>query len=295
MAIAGLLGGLFGWALSEPVQIWLRSSRNTMDVIQTAAGVGAYAAVVGAAIGIMLGLANGYNVGFTKRTSNWAVMGMVFGAVGGFVGGGIAQFVYGTVTLNYSLGPVGSTLIRAVGWSFMGVFFGLGQGAVVTAARKMRNGILGGALGGLIGGVILELIIRSGPSSAVVGRVIALCAMGLAIGALIGLVEEVAKEAWIRITDGPLTGKQFILYESRTTIGADPSCSIVLFKDPAVAPYHAEIAIEQSDYVVTNLDRNARTMVNGREITSHHLRDGDEITIGRTVLEFHEREHSANR
>jgi len=102
-------------------------------------------------------------------------------------------------------------------------------------------------------------------------------------------VEEAAKEAWLRVTGGPLTGKQFILYEERTVIGSSPACSITLIKDPNVAPEHAEIRNDRTEFVIAALLPGAVVLVNGRPTAHRVLEDGDSIAIGMTQMEFRER------
>ncbi|MHB9108172.1 MAG: FHA domain-containing protein [Armatimonadota bacterium] len=283
MAAAGLLGGLLGWGVTEPLQsIWQSSSLFSL-VAQTAL----YAALAGGAIGLMLGIGNGFSAGVFEKALRWAAFGLLWGALGGAVGGGLAQKIYGALSVDYTFAFWAQLLLRAAGWSIMGVFFGLGQSAVVIAEKKMRNGILGGALGGLLGGAAFQLLTVSanGPG----GRCLALCAMGLCIGALIGLVEEAAKEAWVRVTGGPLTGKQFILYEERTIIGSSPACSITLIKDPNVAPEHAVIQNDRTEFIIAALLPGAVVLVNGRPTARRVLEDGDSIAIGASQFEFRER------
>ena len=288
MAIAGLLGGLLGWALTEPLQSALQGSPLSL-VAQTAL----YAAFAGGAIGLALGAGNGFAAGVAAKTVRWAAFGLLWGALGGAVGGGLAQKIYGGLSVDYTFAWWADLLMHAAGWSIMGVFFGLGQSAVVTAEKKMRNGILGGALGGLLGGAVFQLLNVSDHGSS--GRCLALCAMGLCIGALIGLIEEAAKEAWVRVTGGPLTGKQFILYEERTVIGSSPACSITLFKDPNVAPEHAEIRNDRTEFVIATLLPGAVVLVNGRPAARRVLEDGDDIAIGMTRMEFRERKQDEER
>jgi hypothetical protein len=290
MAVAGLAGGLLGWAVTEPLQAALGSSDPSGKVMEVAL----YAALVGGAIGLALGAANGFAVGVLRKAVCWAGYGLLWGAIGGAAGGGLAQQIYGWLSVDYAFGTWAQLLLRATGWSIMGVFFGLAQAAVVTADRKMRNGILGGALGGLLGGLAFQLVLNASGSGAG-GRCLALCALGLCIGALIGLVEEAAKEAWVRVTAGPLAGKQFILYEERTVIGSSPSCSITLYKDPQVAAAHAVIHNERTEFVIAGLLPGAAVLVNGRPAMRRVLEDGDSIGIGKTRMEFRERKKDEER
>ncbi|MEI6501532.1 MAG: FHA domain-containing protein, partial [Armatimonadota bacterium] len=112
---------------------------------------------------------------------------------------------------------------------------------------------------------------------------------GAASGAAIGLIEELRKEAWLVITGGPLTGKQFILYNAMTTIGSSPKCDIALLKDQMIAPQHCVLEIAGAQHTLRDLGTQTGTAVNGRPIQRHPLRRGDIIQIGQTTLEYQDR------
>jgi hypothetical protein len=180
----------------------------------------------------------------------------------------------------------------------VGLFVGLGQGAVVRAKRKMVNGLIGGLLGGLAGGLLFDPLAQAiafaarltgGTVGGEVSRLVAIVVMGAACGTAIGLVEQVRKEAWLRIVEGPLTGKQFIVYRSPTIIGASPKCDITLALDKFVAPQHASISHQGTRYLLGDLNSPTGTRVNGRPVRTHLLRSGDRIGIGQTTLLFAER------
>lgn len=281
-ALAGLIGGGLAWLVSEPIQ---SASTQLDDLGALVADAALFAGLAGASIGTAIAAANWLSFGAKGRGSMAVALSALFGTLGGVFGGCIAQDIYGVLSLQYLIEGVGQILLRAVGWSIMGLFFGLGQAASTSTRASMRNGIVGGAAGGLLGGVAFQLIL-SGASNDSVGRLLALCVVGTAIGLMLSLVEEVSKEAWICIVKGLLTGKQFILYQDRTAIGSSPSCDIVLSKDPSVAPEHAVVANQGTGFLLTS---HASTEVNGTTVTRHVLQDGDLIGIGNSRIEFHER------
>ena len=78
----------------------------------------------------------------------------------------------------------------------------------------------------------------------------------------------------------------------RVDIGAEPlvigrlaECQVVL-SDPNVSRRHAELRHEGTDVVVADLGSTNGTLVNGRPVRQQRLADGDEITVGSTVLRF---------
>ena len=70
-----------------------------------------------------------------------------------------------------------------------------------------------------------------------------------------------------------------------TTIGRDAICE-VLVQEPSVSRVHAEVIREREGYVVHPKDR-AYTLINGQRLQGPTpLDEGDELTIGRTILRF---------
>lgn len=70
-----------------------------------------------------------------------------------------------------------------------------------------------------------------------------------------------------------------------TEIGRDLKCAVLL-PDPDVSREHAVIAREGDGYVARPVG-SAYTALNGRHLTgTRPLREGDELSIGRTVLRF---------
>jgi hypothetical protein len=183
---------------------------------------------------------------------------------------------------------------RSMTWGIAGLAIGIGQGVALKSGKLVMNGLLGGMLGGLLGGMFFDPIekVLSGAQyggQAIVSRCIGFVVIGLATGLMIGLVEHLAKSAWLLMRAGPLAGKQFIIYKSPTAIGSSPKCEVYLFKDPDVAPRHALITKAASRHEIRDMGSEAGTYVNKRLVQRQTLHDGDQIMIGGTVLEFAER------
>jgi len=284
LALAGLIGGILAWLITEPLS---RGEIYNQDIQTLVWNAALYTAIVGATIGASLGLAYGLTAGGTTKIIRNVITGLLFGIIGGICGGSLAQYIYGSILLNYQFGIIGQTMLRAVGWSILGVFIGIGQSSLIPADKKMRNSITGGALGGLIGGGAFQLISYFSEEASL-GRALALAVMGLSVGLLVSLVEETSKEAWLQIKTGPLAGKQFIIYEERTVIGSSPSCDIVMFKDNHVLPEHALITWQSQEYILKTF-QGSSVRINGKTSSSQALEDGYTIEIGETHMVFHQR------
>jgi pSer/pThr/pTyr-binding forkhead associated (FHA) protein len=110
--------------------------------------------------------------------------------------------------------------------------------------------------------------------------------IGAATGLMIGLVELVAREAWVKLQSGPIAGKEFVLYRNPTWIGSSPKCEIYLFKDSQVAPRHAAIHKAGEHYELEDQGSAVGTLVGGTRVRRCRLRDRDRIQVGQTDLEF---------
>jgi hypothetical protein len=80
-------------------------------------------------------------------------------------------------------------------------------------------------------------------------------------------------------------GRTVVMEEGPLTIGRLPECSIVV-EDSNVSRRHAELRRDGPDVVVADLGSTNGTRVNGAQVRTRRLNDGDEITVGRTSLRF---------
>jgi hypothetical protein len=144
-------------------------------------------------------------------------------------------------------------------------------------------------LGGLLGGLLFDPIslVFVGPKGeATVSRAVGLTIIGLMVGFFVGVVEQWTKTAWLLMRSGALSGKQFILYKNPTVLGSSPRADIYLFKDPAIEPSHALIHNRGGRYEIEDQNSADGTYVNGVLVQRRILQAGDQIVLGKTVLEF---------
>jgi Inner membrane component of T3SS, cytoplasmic domain len=147
--------------------------------------------------------------------------------------------------------------------------------------------VLGGVLGAGIGGVLFDPIaMGTGGPSAALSRAVGFAILGLATGAMMGVVESALKDRWLYVTSGPLAGKQFILYKPQTSIGSDQQSDIYLFKDPAILPSHAVLMANGSRMT---LRANGPVFVSGAPVSSRVLIDSDLVQIGRYTFRYKEK------
>jgi hypothetical protein len=80
-------------------------------------------------------------------------------------------------------------------------------------------------------------------------------------------------------------GQEWSLQGERAVIGR-LSGSEVEIQDPGASRRHAEIRRDGGEYVLVDLGSTNGTLLNDAPVSESTLEDGDQITIGRTVLEF---------
>jgi len=253
-------------------------------------------------IGLAVGAADGL---LSRALHRSAVCGLVGLAAG--LGIGLVASVFAQVL--YSLGQRGIDVLsddgarpsvvaflaqmatRGIAWSLAGAAMGLGQGIALRSRRLLVNGLLGGLVGGLLGGLLFDPIgyVFEGESLAAtanLSRAIGCVTIGMVTGLMIGIVELLAREAWVKLLTGPLTGKEFILHRTQTVIGSSPKADIYLFKDSEVEPTHALIHTLGEGYEIEDKKTGAGTYVNGERVSRRRLASGDQIRIGKTVFSF---------
>ena len=308
LGIAGLVGAFIAWAvIIEPNYSEVAVLSSTNDAITLL-----FIAIIGGMVGLFIGSTEGILARNPGRAVKGGLVGLALGVVGGFVSNQVANVIYrmllalgAQLVLSDGQGlgagervPLLLLLVvmfaRSLGWGIAGMTVGLGPGIAVKSKKMVLNGFLGGMLGGLLGGLMFDPVAYLTTGGTLVGegnlsRAIGTCVVGAGAGLMIGLVEMFTKDAWLLMTAGPLTGKQFIIYNNPTFVGSSPKCEIYLFKDAAIEPFHAAIHKMRDAYEIEDRNSGSGTYVNGARVSRQRLADGDEVRIGRAVFIYSER------
>lgn len=285
-ALIGLCGGFLAFLINEPFSNEGSQGGNAL------ASMGMFLGIIGALIAAALSCVEDIKSFVFEKAIRHFASGLFAGFVTGFIGGIIAQIIFGVMIAGEN--PFVIWIARVIGWAIAGTFVGVSQSIVDFKFNKgrLKNGLLGGAIGGAVGGMLFDPIAvlfsatgGTGAHSGWISRMVGICVTGGAIGAAIGLISETLKEAWLYIVEGPLKGKQFILYEQVTSFGSSPKCSITIVKDPKIMPNH--FAIENHGTYYTLISQSP-TLLNGANVSSKNLRDGDIIIAGNTSFQYEE-------
>ncbi len=302
MALAGLIGGALGWIPVEAV-----SHGHTITQVENAwtqiEGVLSMALFWGLVGGLIVA-AQAKTLQFTPAVTRRFLIGLVVCFLIGLPAVYYSNVVF---TMILSAGGWGANqagseiylrVARVIGWVLMGFICGAGVGLAGGSLKdlggSLRNivkGAVGGWIGGFVGGVAFDII--GANASGLYSRLFGLCALGLAVGLLIGLVQELTKSAWLNVEAGRLRGRSFNIDRAVATVGRAEENVVGLFGDPGVQPRHAVIERQGNDYVLKNLAVQQGVFVNGHRIETAALNEGDRIKISDYELSFHLKRASA--
>jgi pSer/pThr/pTyr-binding forkhead associated (FHA) protein len=306
-AIAGLAGGALGWL---PVEL-ASHGHNLTDAMSAGDIIASYAtmAILSGLIGGLILASDEQKFAVTPTVRNRFILGFVVCFLLAIPANYYSNIVFSQI-LNYGgwgtghPGSIGFLVLgRVTSWMMMGTMLGAGVGiagflgSAVPSIKSMAGsinfpavniikGAAGGWIGGLAGGLTFDLINQI-TGGGLASRLIGLSLIGLAIGLLIGLVQELTKAAWLTVDAGRLKGRQYRLEGTVSSIGRAEENPVGLFGDSAVQARHAVIEHRGNDYVLRGLAVADGTFLNGERIESATLHDGDRVRIGSYELTFH--------
>jgi DNA-binding NtrC family response regulator len=94
-----------------------------------------------------------------------------------------------------------------------------------------------------------------------------------------------ARRAKLEVIEGPDKGLHRDLQHSHVVVGSCPQCDLEL-TDPAVSRRHFELLPVEDGYILRDLESKNGTLMRGLEILQARLTGGEEIEIGRSVLQL---------
>ena len=299
--IAGAVAGLLAWALTD-LTGWFPFLQVQQSLYATDPRLLLYGAIFGLILGLMLGVVEAIALDSQRQMGIALLLGGAIGILGGALGVCWGQTVYGLIAPSGAGAEDGSPaaffqrlFARAVGYAIVGAIVGAAQGASRRSWVIARQGAFGGFVGGAIGGIVFQVTAIL-LNTAVLARLAALVATGALVGFFVGLVQNLFKQAWIRVVLGRNEGKEYLLAKPVTTIGRSELSDIGLYGDPQIAPTHAVIEALPAQKRhrlrhVADAPGQGRggpyppTLVNGQPVTAEQwLADGDSLQIGKRTL-----------
>jgi len=268
LALSGLVGGIIGFFLSELFGSQEAESQFQLKIVT---GIWFGLALFGIGAAIIAG-----NALLDRRMPPPEAIAIAVGAlgVGGFVAGFIAQSVFEAMVSDASnVRPA-----RAVGWMIAGALGGLAVGASFRSAKRLQNGLIGGAGGGLIGGLLFDSF-----GTDVAARALGITLIATLMGVLIGFIDTARTNMWLEVLSGEMRGRQFLIMESRTTVGSARSNGVCLLSDRTIAEMHLVIDMNGNTASFSCVGQN-NVALNGTTVNQGGISHGDVIRIGNTEI-----------
>ena len=274
-AVLGGIGGLVGWQVSNMLGLSFGPNLYVEELL-----VGA---LVGLCVGLFIGVTEGALTMNIVQAAKSGLFSGLLGLVAGAIGLPLSEFLFQTMGAGY--------FGRALGWGIFGMLIGLAEG--IVGKSQVWKGMLGGFIGGAIGGVLLESVYAFFKDP-VVGKAAGLVLLGALVGAFISLTEVLLGKAWLEVTSGKLKGTEFILDKfmhsggPSIAIGSSPLKSEIVLPDPDIAPQHAMLTGDGTQFTMKDMSM-AGTFINNKKIEQVRLSNGQKIRMGNTEMVYREK------
>ncbi len=295
--VAGIAAGLLTWFVSDGSG-FIRLPDSMRMTPRDAVNMQVVFMTWGGSIGVLLGVVDMLVRGQTAQWPKIVGIGLAVGIVSGVLGGSFAMPIFGALYHNQATTPfhfLGNVIARALGWAFIGALAGTAPGWRKLSVRVGRNGLIGGLIGGLLGGTVFEIVpyLMPGiPRPGMVARFFGFLITGALIGLFVALVQELLKEAWIRVVVGRNEGREILVEKADTSIGRAELSDVALFGDTNVAKKHAVLSVQPNgQFLLRDISAGPiGILVNGQKISGETIvRNGDQIQIASKLLVFYER------
>ena len=274
----GILAGIAAWPIMELLLAYQASFSSYM-LFSIVSG-----AVFGFVLGAFFGSAEGIIVSVKRRILIGSLTGAVAGLIGGIVGFSIGQgvlFLIGnSLFRSYSrIETFGLSIARAIGWAILGIFVGIGEGVRARSGKKILVGFLGGLIGGTLGGIVLEYTRVLFPTIGF-ARLIGLALFGLLIGVFYSIIEKRLAYGVLRVLNGNLKGKEYLIGQRRMRIGSSEKNEISITDYRNVEELHAVLKTRGDEVILERADPSRPVLVNDTEIERHVLKYEDVVQVG---------------
>lgn len=309
--ITGTLGGFLGWMSQEmlvPHSVTRDMLTGKVSPVPLTSGQSAlFNFCVSGFLGLLLGSVDGVAEGSSRKLGRGMILGGIAGVLLGWIGLTAGNFAYNALGGETGRG-IGlfsfaqQVVARTIGWGFLGLGVGVGAAIATESAKRIRNGALGGLIGGLIGGFVFDMVaMASAATQGAMGagaafeaggpsRAIGITCIGAFAGLFVALVDELTKQAWVKVLAGKNEGKDFILSKPMNIFGRDERADVPLFGDNSVGGQHCAIRAEKSRHYLIDAGSQLGTVVNGQRAAGEILlRDGDMIQVGAHRILFREK------
>ncbi len=282
--LIGLLAGLAAWPVAEFI-LSLQTAFSSYLIFTITLGI-----IFGAIMGGFFGSIEGITLSIRSRILPGIITGVLVGAVGGAVGFLIGQGVLFLVSdmffhSNKTMQLYGIPISRTIGWGFLGFFIGTVEGIRARSWAKIKVGMTGGIVGGLLGGIVINYLRILAPSFTF-SRLIGFLILGFLIGLFYGLFEKQFSQGVLKLLNGKLKGKEYLLVQKSIHVGTSAKADIQLAGYKNVADSHALLKSRKGEVTIKSIQTEDRVIVNELNVTDHKLKFEDVVQIGAAKFLF---------
>lgn len=282
--LIGILAGIAAWSISELILVQ-QVLFPTYLVFSIAMG-----AIFGSIMGGFFGSSEGIAISVTSKILTGIGTGMLVGVIGGGLGFLVGQgvlFLVGEMFLhsNKILVEIGAPVSRTIGWGIVGIFIGAVEGVRALSWIKIKVGILGGVIGGILGGFVLEYLQFQFPQL-MVSRMIGLGILGFLIGLFYGFIETRFSQGVLKLLNGKLKGKEYLLLQRNIKIGHSGKADIQLANYQGILDIQAVITNKPEAIFIRSTDEHNPVLVNEAPVKQSKLEVDDVIQIGTAKILF---------
>lgn len=274
------LSAAAGTAAYVATQVLLPSGGTALGWLALVQNVACFT-LVGGLLGVVLAMVEGIYLNEPRKAFEQVALSLPVGIFGGAIAGLFGQALFALLgqwswwVLRYGA--------RAAGWAVAGALIGACPGVAASSRVKIRHGVIGGLVGGFAGGWLFEALATSSSSGS---RLVALISLGIAIGAVVRLVEQVRKQAWLVLMVGGPEGKEFILSKGTTTLGSHYQDDVCVAGDRGY-PLREAVIVEDGNRHFLETVPGGKAFVDGEPVVRRTaLRSGSTIRFGASELVF---------
>ena len=94
----------------------------------------------------------------------------------------------------------------------------------------------------------------------------------------------------IKFLSGSLAGQEVRLQKGLMILGKGDSCQIALVNEPGVSRKHAQITVREENILLEDLDSRNGTYVDGKQVYSRLLNEGDRVALGNVIFEVRKKQ-----
>src|SRR5260370_6444601 len=159
-AVFGALGGLLGWLL-----FGIFGDKQNSSIGQQLLGGAFIGGLIGYLVVSLEAIRDRSLLRFCPLASYGVLLGALGWALGMWLGEQVNYYLVQRLLFASTLRGAGEVLSRGLGWMFLGLAVGLGEGIAARSLGKLSYGTMGGVIGGFVGGALFGFVKTFGKSS----------------------------------------------------------------------------------------------------------------------------------